>query len=100
MVIEHHPALKGMFVYITSSRTKLMMTKGLPGDARGGYPRQISDHDETAPGGVAEYQWAGAEHIDHARGDAGGGVPASGEPTTKGNALDSVIWDGDARVET
>jgi len=47
LMIEHHPALRGMFEY-NSFADSMTIRRGLPGDKRTDYPRDLTDHDETA----------------------------------------------------
>lgn len=46
-MVEHHPDLQGMFSFDEWS-AKTMILRGLPGDHREDYPRELSDHDEVA----------------------------------------------------
>ena len=46
-MLEHHPETEGMFEY-NEFRDAIVVTRGLRGDRRRDYPRDLADHDETA----------------------------------------------------
>jgi predicted P-loop ATPase len=99
-MLEHHPALAGMFYYDVWA-DRLIMVRGLAGDPRQDYPREVSDSD-----GVALAGWLGPN--------------GHGLSTTKGAVLDmltmlaqqhwrvnpltdwltTLAWDGVERLDT
>jgi predicted P-loop ATPase len=52
---ENHPALLSMFYY-DEFKDQIIVTKGLPGDDRTNYPRELCDQDETALAAWLNYQ--------------------------------------------
>lgn len=47
LMVEHHPELLGTFQY-DSFRDQIRLAKAVPRYSVGGYPRELTDHDETA----------------------------------------------------
>lgn len=56
LMIEFHPATTGMFRY-DEWADAMMMMRGLPGDDRTNYPRELCDHDETAVAAWLNHQY-------------------------------------------
>lgn len=95
--IEFHPDLKGMFVY-DEFKDEVIMTRGLPGDGRSGYPRQLTDNDETAL-----TAWLNINGLTPSIAIAAAAIRevAFRAPINPlKNLFSELIWDGKPRVDT
>ena len=96
-MLEHHPTVRGMFQHDTW-KDALLINRGLPGDKRRGYPREMTDADEV---GVAA--WLSTQRLSAKVGTVGDIVReiAIRHPVNPmEDWIESLQWDWAPRIDT
>ena len=95
-MIEFHPALVGMFKY-NDFTAQVLVTRGLPGDARADFPREVRDEDEADLASGLNFNG-----LSPSIGNTGAMMRAVAfkhriDPLREW--LESLVWDGKERVD-
>lgn len=93
---EHHPSLKGMYVY-DRFRDMIYLTRPLPGNDPEGFPRELTDYDETAL--AAWLNWHGLAPSIAATAAIIREVAFRNAVDPLKAWVDSLTWDGKKRVD-
>lgn len=96
LMIEHHPELAGIFE-LDLFRDQIRLTRPLPGYEVGEYPRELTDHDETAL--TAWLNRVGLFPSIQSTGSAIRKVAFANTVDPMSAWLNSLVWDGTKRVD-